>query len=94
MSSRLCLRTIAMPDGSSPGASGQRSATASFAVSSATTSLLSSILTNTRPFKSVVANSGLPPSGIVAATAYELASSTVALPERPLKTKTFFEKGS
>jgi hypothetical protein len=51
-------------------------------------------LTYTRPSKSAVANSGLPPSGIVSTTLPVTPSITVAFSLRPLKVKTRLVAGS
>jgi len=83
-----------MPDGSSHGASGHRASTESFFESSTATSLLSSMLTKTRPFPSACANSGFPPRGIVQATFPVAASIDVASPDRPLNVKTRPEAAS
>src|SRR5580704_6429806 len=92
---RRVFRSIDSPVGSSQSVSFQRDFTTSLTGSNATISDLSSIFTNTVPFSSVAANSGLPPSSILPTTSPLDASIAVAdlSDPLPLKVNTRFEKG-
>ena len=89
-----CFRSMASPDGSEQGASDDRRVTVSLFESISTSSLVSSIFTNTRPFSSATANSGRPASATVPATIPVFASIAVASLLDPLNAKTRFEAGS
>src|SRR5579859_2517510 len=86
--SRRVFVSIASPDGSLHGASGQRCSTVIFCASICSSSLVSSTFTYTLPFPSAAANSGLPPTANVLKTFPSAASITVASLLRPLNANT------
>src|SRR6185437_13782363 len=91
---RRFFLSIARPLGDSQGASGQRDLTFNSFGSSATSSLLSSIFTNSSPSPVLTPNSGLPPSSILPTILPLAASMEVELWLLPLKVKTRFVAGS
>src|SRR5439155_6947932 len=83
--SRRLFASNARPDGPSHGLNEYFFVTVAFAASISTISLVSSMFTYTLPLPSAIENSGLPGSGIVAATSPVFASIAVAFFDRPLK---------